>query len=50
MSGKSNIDFIDGKRIKLKDTREKITNFGATCRISNWLFQKQMREVFHKTI
>ena len=35
MSGKSNMDFIDGKRIKLEDTHEKITNFGATCRISN---------------
>ena len=32
MSGKSNMDFIDGKRIKLEDTHEKITNFGATCR------------------
>ena len=32
MSAKSNMDFIDGKRIKLEDTHEKITNFGANCR------------------
>ena len=35
MSGKSNIDFIDGKRIKLENTRENITNFSATCRVSS---------------
>ena len=31
MSDKSNIDLIDGKRIKLKDNHEKTTSLNATC-------------------
>ena len=34
MSGESNCDLIDGKRIKLEHSNEKLSCFDATCRNS----------------
>ena len=34
MSGESNMENIDGKRIKLEDNHEKLSCFDATCRNS----------------
>ena len=34
MSGSSNSNHIDDKRIKIEDTHGKLTSFGATCRKS----------------
>ena len=34
MSGKSNMDHINDKRIKLEENHERFKSFDATCRIS----------------